>query len=548
MEVILPLVGLVLLSLMFTVNAVVESEIFVSTLQPNEPLLMYFNDDDSSNEFYYIKVEQNGIHSSIDEGVSMENGWVDFPDLVCTGPSSTIVEFQPDVKSVDFYKDSFYIAVDSQIAAWHLNACIGLWGYCVSDDSNSITYTLTPGIHSLRLYSREPETSLRSVKAVTPNGECMFAAPASPSAQSIVLDGGLSDETLEWVAVSTVEGETQWAHGSRRDRTEATSINSGLAYNFEGGVHLCSKLLFRFSADNGYSDVMGNDAPYIALNELQILRGDDAYDLSMLTTSSVGSDAGEGLLGMFDGSTTAGQGDLHPQAENPVLSSAASGTVSLWVTLPTSYAEVTGYRMFARYFDEWGKAPKNWTVYCNHVFSPTATPTSMPTMSDHHPRHMCVQGEFFSADIGACAPCPAGHTSSISGAVACVPCLRGWHQPLTGQTTCLLAASGSYASEPGTANPDVCPAGSFSVITGASSNATCIPCPAGTFQSMAGATACSLLCPAGTFSTPGSSNCSKCAPGTYSFAGAAQCMPCPAGTFSSGGGSPMCLPCSPGKA
>lgn len=179
--------------------------------------------------------------------------------------------------------------------------------------------------------------------------------------------------------------------------------------------------------------------------------------------------------------------------------------------------------------------------------SPTPNPTGAPTGIDVHPRKDCVAGEHFSTSTAVCEPCPAGHVSSTAGAAACRPCPRGSHQPLPGQTECTPTPPGTFASEPGTVTPEMCPSGSFSFVVGASSNASCFSCAAGTFQTTAGATTpCTSLCSAGSYSTTGSSSCLPCAPGYYSFAGAATCTSCPEGTYSPGG-LPFCLPCSPGS-
>ena len=77
------------------------------------------------------------------------------------------------------------------------------------------------------------------------------------------------------------------------------------------------------------------------------------------------------------------------------------------------------------------------------------------------------------------------------------------------------------------------------------------PCPAGSYSSALGTTAC-FTCASGTYSPAAGvvgNSCSNCAPGTYSGSpGASTCVYCPSGTYDLLlGGSSACATCSAGK-
>jgi len=96
-----------------------------------------------------------------------------------------------------------------------------------------------------------------------------------------------------------------------------------------------------------------------------------------------------------------------------------------------------------------------------------------------------------------------------------------------------------------------CPQGTFNNIPGLSGplEVDCKKCPAGTFNPLAGETSAGCLqCLAGTaHNTTGAtseSDCTPCAPGSYSaLPGQFECTPCPQGTFAAGSGANKCTPC-----
>ena len=122
---------------------------------------------------------------------------------------------------------------------------------------------------------------------------------------------------------------------------------------------------------------------------------------------------------------------------------------------------------------------------------------------------------------------------------------------------CVPIAPGYYA-DPLQAIEVPCPAGKFCV------GGVLAPCPMGTFQPLAGQSACQACAP-GTYN-PGaglSTPCSPCTPGSYNpgilAAGnatsdlmaryaAVSCASCPPGTYTHLPGQAQCLPCPPGTA
>jgi hypothetical protein len=102
-----------------------------------------------------------------------------------------------------------------------------------------------------------------------------------------------------------------------------------------------------------------------------------------------------------------------------------------------------------------------------------------------------------------------------------------------------------------------CPAGTFSVSTGADTPSACTMCSTGSYSASVGASLASVCtpCVAGKYSaTSGaalSSTCSLCGTGTYSAtSGMSSCTPCAAGSYygSTGGASAsVCVECSAGS-
>lgn len=140
-----------------------------------------------------------------------------------------------------------------------------------------------------------------------------------------------------------------------------------------------------------------------------------------------------------------------------------------------------------------------------------------------------------------CQPCPAGSvTDTLSGvgATSCTSCRAGQFSP---QATTQCAACRAGTTTPPAGVP----------------NAQCVPCAAGKFSTMAGASACTS-CPRGTYAPTGSSSCTQCTPGTYDDDGvvaatfgltsaATACVGCPPGFSQSKSGQFTCQRCPPGS-
>jgi hypothetical protein len=176
----------------------------------------------------------------------------------------------------------------------------------------------------------------------------------------------------------------------------------------------------------------------------------------------------------------------------------------------------------------------------------------------------CPRGTFESSN--QCAPCPAGTYAATMAQTACLSCPLGSSSP-PAATSCTRCEPGRYAPSPGKCVR--CPAGTY-----ASSASVCAQCSPGSYQPKRGSTQC-IGCFKGSYSTgvaaasvyecvgrfpprptagcpvgTHGSNCTQCAPGTYSpFIAAAACLKCPFGTFSTAMGAvtrATCAPCPHG--
>lgn len=126
--------------------------------------------------------------------------------------------------------------------------------------------------------------------------------------------------------------------------------------------------------------------------------------------------------------------------------------------------------------------------------------------------------------------CPAGMTVNATS-LNCVQCAVGTFAEY-GIDVCLP-----------------CPAGSVSSTAGA---VACMKCPASTYQDLSGQSVCKL-CPGELDSFLGStdvSNCNmtrNCMPGTYtSSTGVTTCTACPAGSYQTSSNADTCVPCAAG--
>ena len=147
--------------------------------------------------------------------------------------------------------------------------------------------------------------------------------------------------------------------------------------------------------------------------------------------------------------------------------------------------------------------------------------------------------------------CPRGHYCD-EGTVTPEPCPLGTHAPTEGassRTACIQCAPGSFGASTGNGNATCtpCPAGSFTENLGQSS---CSPCPPGGYCPSAGAASRTtwVPCPSGRYSPdPGlsaESQCVACPDGTYnpSSGGTDEgaCVPCVRGSWCAGGQMEFC--------
>jgi hypothetical protein len=157
--------------------------------------------------------------------------------------------------------------------------------------------------------------------------------------------------------------------------------------------------------------------------------------------------------------------------------------------------------------------------------------------------HGCAAGCTFKNET--CQHAPAGYYTQCSTPSNCsasankvVPCVKGSYSPAVGASsnaTCTRCEAGSCCSQPGTATPVPCTAGRFS----ASGAVLCKPCAAGTFSAADRATSCSSClegsfcpegssqpcsCPIYSFSSPGADKCSKCLGQAKPLIGLSECV------------------------
>ena len=123
-----------------------------------------------------------------------------------------------------------------------------------------------------------------------------------------------------------------------------------------------------------------------------------------------------------------------------------------------------------------------------------------------------VYGNIYIGDASylrllTCVPCPVSHYCFSGGPVIC--------------------PSGSYCPM-NSINPTPCPAGTYSAVTGAATDATCTPCAAGTFISATGSSSCQQ-CPGGHYCPAGTSTWARrnCGRGNYCPDGSGAPTPCP---------------------
>lgn len=153
----------------------------------------------------------------------------------------------------------------------------------------------------------------------------------------------------------------------------------------------------------------------------------------------------------------------------------------------------------------------------------------------------CAAGTYSSVlGASACPPSPAGFYAPAGSATA-IPCTPGTHNPHTNGTSaaaCEADPPGSY-SPSGSAVAILCEAGRFAAGWG---NHECTPAEPGHFVQDRGANS-QLPCPAGSYSSvAGAESCELAPVNTYALEGAIEPTPCPTGTEASSEGQSACTP------
>lgn len=119
----------------------------------------------------------------------------------------------------------------------------------------------------------------------------------------------------------------------------------------------------------------------------------------------------------------------------------------------------------------------------------------------------CPLGQALQARTGDCQQCPAGKTGA-GGNASCLPCNAGSNQSLPGQNWCAACPLGSIAGSPGQATCDACP-------------------PGRSTRGKIGQTRCDLCQPGEEAPRSNSDRCTPCSRGSFSeLEGTVSCTPC----------------------
>ncbi len=170
----------------------------------------------------------------------------------------------------------------------------------------------------------------------------------------------------------------------------------------------------------------------------------------------------------------------------------------------------------------------------------------------------CAAGTYnpLSGQSWCAYDCPAGYRGTEDGGISqessCAPCGLGYYSPFSGSLRCSACPAGTYADTPNASYCTDCPVGFYGAAPAATSFAQCLPCAAGTYNSVPGQPVFSCLtCPAGkasaTSGANSSSTCVTCAAGTFSSPGTVTCTPAPAGTYAEGAGATAPTSCPLGR-
>ena len=158
----------------------------------------------------------------------------------------------------------------------------------------------------------------------------------------------------------------------------------------------------------------------------------------------------------------------------------------------------------------------------------------------------CAEGRGIENDF--CNICPAGKFSNIIGASNCIDCNYG-HSTLNEESQeCERCVAGKFANVNGSSSCFNCNQGKYSEKSGSRVCKNCMP---GRYSSMISSDTSSLCleCESGKISSHGDSSCSICPRGKFSNGGL-QCLDCPMGKYNNIIGIDKiekCLDCPKGK-
>ena len=194
---------------------------------------------------------------------------------------------------------------------------------------------------------------------------------------------------------------------------------------------------------------------------------------------------------------------------------------------------------------------KNCTVAQSLLDTDGSCTDSIPlsgSQSCHPYEGQCQNGKLVAlaqrVQENHCGMCAAGYYLENR---KCLPCAAGSFQSISdntnGSASCAECSAGSYADQSASRQCVICPAGS-QCDAGAVDPLLCMP---GKYQPSTGSSSC-MACPAGSQCTAGAVNHALCAAGKYqNLTGRENCTSCPPGKFANQTGLRACIFCQPGR-
>ncbi|KAM9734328.1 uncharacterized protein ACNS7B_016072 [Menidia menidia] len=167
----------------------------------------------------------------------------------------------------------------------------------------------------------------------------------------------------------------------------------------------------------------------------------------------------------------------------------------------------------------------------------------------------CQMGHYCPLGSSEPVPCAPGTFCNISGlALPVGPCSPGYYctggatgaKPVDGETG-NICPPGTYCAE-GSAEPELCPAGTFSPVYGLTNETGCQPCTAGSYCREAGLRAPTGPCSQGYWCPPGQTVATAlpCPIGHFCSEGSSAPEPCPSGTSQNRDKQSSCTVCEAG--